>query len=95
MVNDGGIMSCVEAETGKLVWQYRHGGNFTASPIYADGKIYFFGEEGRAPVIEPGREYKLIAENKLEPGFMSSPAVVGKSLLLRTKTDLYRIEKTP
>ncbi len=95
MVNDGGIMSCVEAETGKLVWQYRHGGNFTASPIYADGKIYFFGEEGQAPVIEPGREYKLIAENKLEPGFMSSPAVVGKSLLLRTKTDLYRIEKTP
>ena len=47
---------------------------------------------GKATVIEAGRKFKVLAENKLEDGFMASPAVAGKALLLRTKTHLYRIE---
>jgi outer membrane protein assembly factor BamB len=93
--NVGGVMSATNADTGKVVWTKRHGGNITASPVYADGKIYFFDEEGTAPVIQPGLEYKLLADNHLDAGCMASPAIVGHSLIVRTKTSLYRIEKTP
>ena len=93
MVNNSGVVSCIDAKAGTPIWQNRFGGPFTASPIYADGKLYFFGEEGAAPVIQPGREFKVLAENHLDAGFMASPAVVGHSLILRTKTHLYRFEK--
>lgn len=93
MVNDSGIVSCVESTTGQLVWQKRIGGEYSASPIYADGRVYFFSHEDKATVIGPGRRFKLLAANKLDEGFMASPAVVGKALILRTKTHLYRIEK--
>lgn len=94
MVDDkGGLVTCVEANTGKEVWSKRIGGNYSASPIYADGRLYFFSEEGKITVLAPGREFKKLAENKLNDGFMASPAVVGKSLFLRTRTHLYRIEK--
>ena len=92
-VDDGGIASCVESKTGKDVWRQRIGGNYSASPLYADGRIYFFSEDGTTTVIAPGREFKKLAENKLDGGFMASPAVSGKALILRTKTHLYRVEQ--
>ena len=94
MVNDDGIISCIEAKTGKSVWRKRVGGNYEASPIVADGRIYFFSDEGPATVIAAGRQYKELAVNKLDEGFMASPAISGKSLFLRTKTHLYRIEQS-
>ncbi len=93
MINDAGVATCVEAKTGNVVWTERVGGNFSASPIFADGRIYFFNEEGKATAIAPGREFKVLAESKLDDGFMASPAVSGKALFLRTKTALYRIEQ--
>jgi outer membrane protein assembly factor BamB len=93
MIEDGGVASCVEAKTGAQVWSERVGGNYSAAPVYADNRIYFFSEEGKTTVIEAGREFKKLAENKLENGFMASPAIAGKALYLRTKTDLYRIEE--
>ncbi len=90
---DSGILTCVEAKTGEVVWQERVGGQFSASPIYADGRIYFFNHDPKTFVIEPAREYKPIAVNKLETGFMASPAVAGKAIYLRTKKHLYRVEK--
>lgn len=92
MVDDGGIGSCVDAKTGDDVWRKRIGGNYSAAPLYADGRIYFFSEEGKTTVIEPGRDMKVLAENPLDAGFMASPAVDGHALILRTKTHLYRIE---
>jgi outer membrane protein assembly factor BamB len=94
MINDVGIASCLDAKTGELVWQSRVGGTFSASPIYSAGRIYLFDEDGKATVIEAGREFKVLAENHLDNGFMASPAVVGNALILRTSTDLYRIEET-
>ena len=91
--NDVGIMSAVDAKNGDTIWTHRYGGNISASPVYADGKIYFFDEDGAAPVLEPGAEFKLAAENRLDAGCMASPAIVGRSLIVRTKTHLYRIEK--
>jgi outer membrane protein assembly factor BamB len=94
MVSDhSGIVTCVDAKEGKLIWQHRLGGDYCASPIYADGRIYLFEVDGNAPVIGAGREFRLLAENHLEAGSMASPAVVGRSLIVRTKTHLYRFEQ--
>jgi len=92
MVDDGGVATCLEAATGQEVWKERMGGKFSASPVYADGRIYFLSEDGTATVLEPGRQYKVLAQNKLDDGFMASPAVAGRALFLRTRTHLYRIE---
>jgi outer membrane protein assembly factor BamB len=86
------IISCLEAASGQVVWSERIPGNYQASPIYADGRIYFFNQEGVTTVLKPGRTCEVLATNKLDAGFMASPAVAGKALFLRTKTHLYRIE---
>lgn len=93
MVSDAGVASCVEAKTGEVVWTARVGGNFSASPLAAGGRIYLFSEEGKTTVIEAGRSYKVLAENTLGDGFMASPAVVGNALILRSRTHLYRVEE--
>ena len=93
MVSDDGVASCVDVANGEVVWKKRIGGKFAASPIYADGRIYYFNQDGATTVIQPGREYKLLATNQLDDGFMASPAVADKSLYLRTRSHLYRIEE--
>ena len=93
MINDDGIASCVEARTGTVVWSQRVGGNVSAAPMFADGRIYVCNEEGKVAVLAPGREFKVLAENQFDGGFMASPAVSGKALILRSKTHLYRIEQ--
>lgn len=95
MVSSDGMASCVEAKTGQVMWKMRQAGSYSASPIYADGRIYFFNHEAATTVIQPGRAYKLLAVNELDgqEELMASPAVVGKSLLVRTRAHLYRIEK--
>ena len=94
MSTDDGVLSATDATSGEPLWQKRVGGEFSASPVFADGKIYFCGEDGVTHVVAPGAEGsepEILAQNKLPAGFMASPAVVGNSLLLRTKTHLYRI----
>jgi len=93
LISDGGVASCVEPKTGEVVWAKRLPGQYSASPIVAEGRIYFFSHEGPATVIAADREYKQLAVNTLDEGFMASPAVSGKAIFLRTKTHLYRIEK--
>ena len=94
MVNDGGIVGAVEAKTGELVWRGRVDGTYSASPLFANGRLYLFNEDGKTTVLEAGRELKVLAENFLEDGFMSSPAVDGRALYLRTRTHVYRIEES-
>jgi outer membrane protein assembly factor BamB len=91
MISDNGMISCVDAITGQAVWQKRVKGAFSASPLLADGHIYFFGEDGEIPVIAAADEFKLLAENHLDDGFMASPAVWGNSIILRSRKHLYRI----
>jgi outer membrane protein assembly factor BamB len=93
MINDVGIASAVEARTGALVWQSRVGGTFSASPVSAGGRVYMFDEDGKTTVIEAGREFRILAQNELENGFMASPAMAGDALFVRTTRDLYRIEE--
>ena len=93
MISDAGVISCINAKSGQNVWQHRLGGAFSASPLSAGGRIYFFGEDGEVPVIAATDEYKLLSNNKLGDGFMASPAVYNNSLILRSRTHIYRIEK--
>jgi outer membrane protein assembly factor BamB len=93
MVGDTGIASCIDAGSGESVWQKRIGDEYSASPVYPDGKIYFFSEQGKSVVIRPGRTFEQLAENMLGDGFLASPAISGRAFYLRSRTHLYRIEK--
>lgn len=92
MIDDGGIATCMEAATGAEVWRERVAGDHSAAPLYADGRIYFCNETGKIAVVEAGRQFRLLAENKLDDGFMASPAAAGRALYLRTRSHLYRVE---
>ena len=94
MVNDNGTVTCLDVESGERLWVHRIGGEHCSSPIYAGERLYFCDREGVTTVIAPGREYRELAQNRLEEGFMASPAVVDNALILRTTTHLYRIETT-
>jgi len=78
-------------------WQRRVeeslGGDYAASPIYADGRIYFFGQDGHDDSARAGPEYKVLAVNHLDGELKASPAVAGRALFVRTRTHLYRIEE--
>lgn len=91
-VHDAGVASCIDAADGSELWSERLGGQFSASPLVVGGRLYMFDHEGSGFVIEPGREYKLIAKNSLDDGCMASPVPLGDALLVRTRTALYRIE---
>ena len=63
MVTDKtGILTCIDAKTGEEHWHERIGGNYSASPLFADGKIYLQSEEGPAIVIQPGRNFQKLAD---------------------------------
>ena len=92
-VDRKGILSCLEATSGELIWKHRLDGNYSSSPVFANNRIYFFNEEGAATVIKPARKFELLAENKLNnETMMASPAIAGDSFFLRTDEHLYRID---
>lgn len=93
MIHERGTASCLDAESGKVIYTGKLSGEFYASPVCADNKIYYFSKKGIVYVVREGREFKLIAENKLDGEIMATPAVTGSSLLIRTNKALYRIEK--
>ena len=92
MITDLGVLRCLEAKTGETVWSQRLEGRFGASLLYADNRIYISSKEGKTTVIKPGRTFQVLAVNQLDAFLGASPAVAGKSLLLRSKTHLYRIQ---
>ena len=92
MITDDGIAVCLEAKTGKEIWKERLRGEFWASPLYADGRIYGFSKEGKSPVFAAKDTFELIATNELPEGIWGSPAVVGKSMIVRTRGHLYRLQ---
>lgn len=94
-VSDTSNLTCFDAQRGKVLWEQRLGGNFSASPIIANGRIYFWSEEGKTTVLATGREFKLLTANELKERIMASPAVSGNTLFLRTDKALYRIEEQP
>jgi outer membrane protein assembly factor BamB len=94
VVSDIGILTCVDAKTGAILWQQRLGGNYSASPVYADGRVYFQSEEGVTTVIAPGRTFERLAESRLDDVTLASLAVAHGSFYLRGRSHLYRIGVT-
>jgi outer membrane protein assembly factor BamB len=96
MVADNGIITCIDAKAGKQIYQHRLsvGSTIDSSPLLADGKLYITGENGVTVVLAAGPEYKELAHNELDGSWtMSSIAVSGRQLFLRTSTHLYCVGK--
>ena len=89
MIDDNGVASCLDAKTGDQIWRKRIGGNYWASPFYADGRIYLANKDGDVTIIAASREYELLAKNHFDEPFNASPAVAGNALILRSLTHLY------
>lgn len=94
VVDRNGYISCIEAKTGKSIWQKRMKGRFSASPILANNLIYFFNEDTVCTIIKPTRELEIVAENKLSNDkLMATPAFDENSIYIRTEKKLTRIVK--
>ncbi|HUF48456.1 MAG TPA: PQQ-binding-like beta-propeller repeat protein [Vicinamibacterales bacterium] len=92
VVNDLGILQCLEARTGDPIWIERLGGTFSASPVLAAGRLYFSNEEGATTVLAPGRTFTRLAVNTLDGAILASPAVADGALFIRTESHLYRVQ---
>jgi outer membrane protein assembly factor BamB len=84
-------MICLDALTGTKVWSEKVKGIFNASPVYADGNIYFSSTKGSTLVIREGRKPEVLAENSLKGEIWATPAIIENSLIIRTSGFLYRI----
>jgi outer membrane protein assembly factor BamB len=91
LVNDVGIASALDARSGETRWRQRINGNYSASPVFADGRIYFLSEEGVATVIAPGKEFRRLAVNTLDGSTLASMAVSDRSIFIRSDRHLYRL----
>jgi outer membrane protein assembly factor BamB len=91
IVTDNGIATCIDAKTGEELWRARVGGNHSASPVYAGGRIYFLSEEGESVVIAPGRKLQHLATNQIDGPTLASMAISHTSIFIRSQTHLYRI----
>jgi outer membrane protein assembly factor BamB len=92
-ITDGGIATCYEAGSGEIVWQERIGGNHCASPVAADGHLYFLSEAGETTVAKIGREFQIVARNPVGEKCQASMAVSGGRLFLRTEKNLICVGK--
>lgn len=90
-MSDSGVASCFDAKSGSVHWSERLGGGFSASPVFADGRIYFQNEEGLGYVLKAGKTYELLAKNDLGDRTLASPAVADNTIFLRSKSHLWRI----
>lgn len=93
LMSDKGVLTCKQATTGKTIWTERLEGDYGASLLYADKRIYMSNKDGKTTIIKPGRNYHVLAVNQLDGFLGASPAVAARSLLMRTKTHLYRIQR--
>ena len=92
--NWNGVLNCFEASSGNLVYQTRlpnSEAGFTASPVALGDKIYLVGEQGDVHIIQAGRQFKEVAQNRLGAKCLATPAVGDGVLLFRTETDLIAI----
>ena len=92
MMKDSGIATCLDATTGKELWQRRIGGNYRSSPIAIGNHVYVTSQKGKTTIIKLADRYEVVATNQLDGIFLASAAVVGDEFYLRSDSHLYRIE---
>ena len=95
VINDRGIIACLDAKTGQPHYarQRLRPGTYSASPVLADGRIYVTNEDGVTSVVTSGPQFKVLAENDLDDYTLSSPAISGGRIFLRTTKHLWAIGK--
>ena len=95
MLVDNGIINCLEAETGKVVYQGQRieNGTYSASPLLADGKIYCVSEEGTTTAVKAGPQFEVLGVSKLDSLTLASPVAVDNQIFIRTADHLYCIQK--
>lgn len=94
MINEKGILSCLNAKTGRLIWKEKLQGSysFNFAPVFVEGNIYLTDMDGITTVIKADKKFQILSENKLEGKFIARPVVSENSLFMRSDTHLYRIE---
>ncbi|MBA3241084.1 MAG: PQQ-binding-like beta-propeller repeat protein [Acidobacteria bacterium] len=95
VVNDKGIVWCLDAKTGREIYGQKRlkSGTYSGSPVLADGKLYVTGEDGLTSVLKAGPQFEVLAENNLDEYCLSSPAISDGQLFIRTSNHLYCIGK--
>ena len=91
LVTEAAVAKCFKAATGEVIWRERLGGRFSASPVWADGKIYFLSDKGTTTVIPDGAEFKVLAQNELNETCKASPAISQGNIFIRSDKHLYCI----
>jgi outer membrane protein assembly factor BamB len=93
-VGDNGVVWCLDAKTGQTIWgpQRLKPAIYSSSPVLADGKLYIGNEGGLITVLQAGPEFRVLAENDFADYMLSSPAISGGRIFLRTAHFLYAIE---
>jgi outer membrane protein assembly factor BamB len=95
VLGDNGVVNCMEALTGNVVYQGKRieNGTYSASPLLADGKIYCISEDGTTTVVKAGPEFAVLAVNKLDSLTLASPVAVDNQIFIRTADHLYCIQQ--
>lgn len=89
-VSDKGIASCVDAKTGERHWMERLEGNYSASPVFAHGRVLFLNETGVATWVKASKTFERLGTNELPGSTLATPAFLDGAMYLRTDTTLYK-----
>jgi len=91
VISDGGMATCLEAKTGRKMWSQRLGKHHSASPVLAEGRLYFSDDAGVTHVLKAEPTFEVIARNDLGEPCRASPAVSRGQILIRGTRNLYCI----
>lgn len=91
LLTESSVVKCLKAATGEVLSRERLGGRYSASPVWADGRIYFLSEKGETAVVEAGPEFRVLARNRLEEKCCASMAVSQGNIFIRSESNLFCI----
>jgi outer membrane protein assembly factor BamB len=89
--SDSGIVTCVKPATGDITWQERVGGNFFASPVWVDGRLFCVSTAGEVVVLDASDHFQVLARNPLDELTHSTPAVAGGRMYIHTSKHLVSV----
>ncbi|MHC4356915.1 MAG: outer membrane protein assembly factor BamB family protein, partial [Planctomycetota bacterium] len=95
LITESGVVKCLDATTGEIILRLRLSGRYSASPVLADGRIYFLSEKGETTIMKASDGFKVLPRNKLEEKCCASPAVSQGNIFIRSERNLFCIGPKP
>jgi outer membrane protein assembly factor BamB len=92
-VSDTGIASCVDAKTGESHWMERIDGTYSASPVFANGRVLFLNESGLATWVQRGKKFTMLGKSEVPGRTLATPAFSDAAMYLRTDQHLYKVSQ--